>query len=314
MSEACIYQGDINCLSKTAREVWRKHPALYKDACEYLLNKKSALECEKLGVEAIRTLPRKLIIRGIIANLTAKAAAQLKHADIMNECYEAAFFSKSTLEHYLRLFELPDYQSVVKRGAQYIKSLPERSAWEEYHDNRQLKVNELSKSHKKVILFFSGDFDNIYEECIKDEAVLGWSTQFKGVAVPLFILLLNQDKRITKAKQELIDGIRQRIGLAEDDNKSFVDLFLIWKEKTALSKEQYEKYIAWLKKEVGERTEAIVGEGHRKSYYKAALLVTALGETLESNGQLCGRRDMIEHYKKKYPRKRAFKGEFERLK
>ena len=53
--------------------------------------------------------------------------------------------------------------------------------------------------------------------------------------------------------------------------------------------------------------------GHRKSYYKAAALIAALGETMESNGKLHGRMVLIEHYKKMHSRKRAFKTEFEML-
>ncbi len=71
--------------------------------------------------------------------------------------------------------------------------------------------------------------------------------------------------------------------------------------------------IGWIKKEVDKRTEAVVGGGYRKSYYKAAALITALGETLESNGKVNGKMVTIEHYKKLHSRKRAFKAEIEML-
>ena len=61
------------------------------------------------------------------------------------------------------------------------------------------------------------------------------------------------------------------------------------------------------------RAEAIAGGGYRKSYYKAAVLVTALGETMESNGKLNGRRALIDRYVKLNPGKRAFKGESDRF-
>ena len=142
---------------------------------------------------------------------------------------------------------------------------------------------------------------------------MGWSSGFKGIAVPLFVLLLDKNKKITKAGERLIDGIVYRLGFIEDDKKHFVDWFLKWKEKVLLTNEQYEKYIAWLKKEVDKRTEAVVGGGYRNSYYKAAVLITALGETMESNGELHGRMVMIEHYKKIHSRKRAFRAEFDML-
>lgn len=313
LSEACIYQGGISRLCEVAREVWARHPVLYQHACKYLLNEKKEFECVKLGMEAISVLPEKLIIRGNIADLAAKAAVQLENSDIINQCYEAAFYSESTLYHYLRLFELSDYKNIADRAVQHAKTLPENSMREVYQKNKQMMVNSLSKEHKKLLRFFNGEFDYIYEECKKDGNTLGWSSNFKGTVIPLFILLLDKNKKLTKAGQRLIDGIDYRLGFAEDNTKSFMDQFLGWKEKVVLRSEQYEKYIAWLNEEVDKRTEAVVGGNYRKSYYKAALLITALGETLESNGKLYGRMVTIEHYRKMHPRKRAFKAEFERL-
>ncbi|MFT9493945.1 hypothetical protein [Anaerosolibacter sp.] len=313
LSEACIYQGGISRLCEAAREVWARHPILYQHACKYLLNEKKEFECVKLGMEAISVLPEKLIIRGNIADLAAKAAVQLENTDIINQCYEAAFYSESTLYHYLRLFELSDYENIADRAVQHVKTLPENSMWEGYHKNKQMMVNSLSKEHKKLLRFFNGEFDYIYEDCKKDRTTLGWSSNFKGTVVPLFILLLDKNKKVTKAGQRLVDEIECRLGFTEDHTKTFTDQFLGWKEKVVLRNEQYEKYIAWLKEEVDKRTEAVVGGNYRKSYYKAAALITALGETLESNGKLHGRMVTIEHYKKIHPRKRAFKAEFEQL-
>lgn len=97
-------------------------------------------------------------------------------------------------------------------------------------------------------------------------------------------MLLDHNNKITKVGQLLIDGMKYRFGFVEDGTTSFTDCFLNWKEKVVLTNEQYEKYIAWLKDEVDKRTEAVVGEGHRNSYHKAATLIAALGETLESSG------------------------------
>lgn len=41
---------------------------------------------------------------------------------------------------------------------------------------------------------------------------------------------------------------------------------------------------------------------------------SALGETMESQGNVGAKINIIEHYKKIHSRKRAFKGEFEDLK
>ncbi|MDQ7092072.1 hypothetical protein REC12_00490 [Desulfosporosinus sp. PR] len=69
--------------------------------------------------------------------------------------------------------------------------------------------------------------------------------------------------------------------------------------------------LTWV--EVTRRAEAIVGKGCRKSYYKAAVPITALRDTLESNGKLNGRKALIDYYQKLYPRKRVFKVEFDKF-
>lgn len=308
LTEACLYQGGCERLGEIAKEVRERHPVLYKNACQQLLDDNNLSECEELGLEAIGLLPENLIIRGTIANLTAEAAERLEHADVVKQCYEAAFYADATLNHYLRLFKLPEHQDMTERAAKYALTLPYDRTWRENHNNNQLLENQLPDDYKKAIRFFNGEFDDIMAISRREKAVLGWSSDFKGIAVPLFILLLDKNNDVTKAGQRLMSGLARRLGYHEDE-QSFADRFIYWKEKIVLTNEQYEKYLAWLHKEVEQRTEAVVGGGYRNSYYKAAELIVALGETLESNGALHGKENLIEHYRKKHSRKSAFKAE-----
>ena len=310
--EACLYKGGIKYLCETSRTKYLKHPVLFKYACEYFLREGNDLECEKLGLEAIGVLHEYLVIRGEIAELTAKAAENLLHKDVVNKCCEAAFYSKPSLNNYLRLFDIPDYKNITSRASKYAQKLPE-SISKFDHGNNQMMFCILSRSHKDVIRFFNGEFDYIHDKCRKDDLLLGWSDGFKGVAVPFFILLLNKNNEITKAVSQLIDGIVHRIGLIEMEKEEFFNLFLKWREKQNITDEQYKKYIMWLEEEADKRVEAVVGGGYRKSYYKAAILVVSLGETLESNGCINGKMLTIEKYRKLHSKKRAFKSELELL-
>ena len=309
--EACLYRG-MDYLCEIARTEYMRHPVLFKYACQELLNKNIYTECEKLGLEAIKALPKNLMIRGEIADLTAKAAINSGHYDIVNGCYEVAFYSKSTLNNYFRLFELPNYETITKESAKHAEKLPENDAYEFNNGNEQMMVNTLSRNHKDIIRFFNGEFDYIYNICIKEKYSLGWTTGFKGIVIPLFILLLNKDKKFTKAIKKLVGEIIYRLEFVGED-RDFLNLFSKWREKQVLAGEQYEKYMYWLKDEIDKRAEGVVGGGYRNSYYKAAILITSLGEALESNGIIGGRAKIIEHYRKLYSRKRAFKGEFELL-
>ena len=211
------------------------------------------------------------------------------------------------------MFELPDYEDRADKGAKYAKLLPDNLSGEGYNNNKQMLSNAISQDQKKVILFFNREFELIYQECQKDKNFLGWSSQFKGTAVPLFMLLLDRSPKLRKAGHQLLNEMKHRIGFKEDDGADLAARFLHWKAKVPLKDEHYQKYRPWLEAEVNKRAEAIVGGGYRKSYYKAAVLITALGETMESNGKMNGRRALIDHYKKLYPRKRAFKGEFDKF-
>ena len=109
-----------------------------------MLNDGKYIECEKLGLEAIHVLPEQLIIRGKIADLTLKASEKLEHTNIIKESSIAAFYSESTLNNYLRFFELPDYKNIANEAVNHIKTLPEKLEWREYYDNKQLQINKLS--------------------------------------------------------------------------------------------------------------------------------------------------------------------------
>ena len=312
--EACMLQGGIEMLCAAAREMVEKQPILYLKACEYLIDERKNTECEKIGLEAISLLNEELVIRGKVADLTAKAAKELGHTEVVWKCYKAAFHSESTLNHYLRLFEFENYKDILVIEAIKLKNLPEKAFMEFGNINNQMKINHISQENKKLLLFFNGEFDYIYEECKKDKTYLGWSSNIKGIIVPLFILYLDQSECLSKAGEKLLEGIKYRLNYLNDDDKSFFERFLIWKGKVAITSEEQEKYITWLHSEVDIRVDAVVGGGFRGSYYKAAALISALGETIESHGNVGAKINIIEHYKKIHSKKRTFKAEIEVLK
>ncbi|MEN8906227.1 MAG: hypothetical protein ABF289_09755 [Clostridiales bacterium] len=313
LTEACLYHGGITFLSKLAKDVSEKHPVLYKYACEYMLNDENYVECEKLGLEAINVLPEKLIIRGKIAGLTLKASTKLKNTNNIKKFSKAAFYSESSLNNYLRLYELPDCSILTDEAANHAKRLAEKTQFQMNYKNTQLHVNIISKEDKNIITIFNGDFDYIYGMCKKDKALLGWSSSFKGIAIPLFVLILDKNDKMTKAGKKLISEMNYRLGFEEKDDINFIESFLIWKNKMNITEDHYNKYVEWLKKEIDKRVEAVVGGTHRKSYHKAAAIITAFGEMLESNGVFNERKNLIDHYKNIHSRKRAFKAEFEEL-
>ena len=111
----------------------------------------------------------------------------------------------------------------------------------------------------------------------------------------------------------MLSDMKYRMGFAGSEGETFSDYIRAWRMSENIPEEEKEKYIQWLKKEIDRRTEHVVGGGYRKSYFKAAKLVVLLGEILEERGEADGMRKLIEYYKKKHTRKRAFKSEIEEL-
>lgn len=297
--DACLYYGSTSYLLDIARATYDKHPILYKRVCEQLLSEQKYSECVQIGLEAIGKLPKDITVRADLANVTAEAAIYLGDSSVVHRCYEAAFYSNASINHYLRLFELPNYKEISNSAAKYAILQPAS-------DNR-------AKENKKIIQFFNGDFEKVYEDCKKDSATLGWSGRFKGIGIVLFLILLNRHNKISNVGQRLLDGIKHRVDFAETDADKFASRIMIWKEQAVLTDEQNDRYIKWLSQEVDKRVEAIVGGKYRTSYYKAALLVAALGEVLESNGTTNGKMKLIEHYHKAHSRKSAFRAELKEL-
>ena len=64
----------------------------------------------------------------------------------------------------------------------------------------------------------------------------------------------------------------------------------------------------WLQRLTQARVDAIVSNQHRKSYFKAAQLVIALGQALEDNGVMSGE-EFINNYHMQYRKYRAFRTE-----
>lgn len=89
-------------------------------------------------------------------------------------------------------------------------------------------------------------------------------------------------------------------------DNDYLLIFQCWKKHFEITDK--EKYINWLIDIIDKRVAAIVTNDHRKSYFKAAILVVALGETLESNN-VENKEEFINSYHKKYIRRSSFRKE-----
>ena len=89
-------------------------------------------------------------------------------------------------------------------------------------------------------------------------------------------------------------------------NNDYSQMFQQWKKQFEINNK--EKYINWLTQIIDKRVDAIVSNGYRKSYFKAAILVVGLGEVVESNS-MGNKEDFVNLYHKKYVRRSSFRKE-----
>lgn len=129
----------------------------------------------------------------------------------------------------------------------------------------------------------------------------------------LLLYLKKDEKSKNRAERELIEQIKYRIQFKSTEDEPFEEYLAIWRKSDNMIEDEKEKYIQWLQKEIDERTENVVGGGHRQSYYKAAELIVVLGAILEERGEVNGMQKLVDFYKKQHSRKRAFKEEIDAL-
>ena len=86
----------------------------------------------------------------------------------------------------------------------------------------------------------------------------------------------------------------------------FWSLFSEWKDSQMLSKEDAEEWLQFSEQLISKRTAGII-EANRRNYYgECAAFIAALGEVKESRGLNRAKMQVMEQYKKEYPRRRAF--------
>ncbi|WP_414838594.1 hypothetical protein [Carnobacterium sp. TMP28] len=313
LTQAYLYRGGIQLLCESAGKNKNRHPILYEKACFYLYEDKQFSDCEKLGLEALNNIAESRLIRAKVANLAAKASIQLDHLDKIEQFYEAAFYSESSLIHYLRLLKLSNNEEKTHKAALFVKKLPDTFSKKYFNGNTQLNENWLSDDSKRLLRFFNKEFDFIYTYCEGEKNDLNWNNSLKGIIVPLFFLILDKNNATSKAKKAIIKKLASRLNFYSSEKEREEDYLDLWKKTVKLTPEQRAFYLVWLNQKIAALTDVIVGGGYRKRYSTAAELIVLLGEVVESNGTHDGKFKVINWYKETYSRKSAFKNELDKI-
>lgn len=296
LKEAFEYN-NYNNYEKYIDKILENHPNLYIDIFNFLIKNNKIKEIIEIGNKVLPKLDKYLIIKNDIALYLAKYDNENKEKYIIE-----AFKSKTDIPNLLRMINNGYFKKYENEIKKYI------CITNKNFKLTNLEKNMITKEDYDYLKFFVGNFEYFFEECLKIKSSLGWSGSFIQYAVYLWLLYFNKNTD-SKVYNNILNQTFYKLGFK--DNTLFLDdnysqIFEKWKVQFEISDKN--KYIGWLKDIIDNRVDAIVSSGHRKSYFKVAILVIALGEVLESNG-LQNKNEFIDYYYKKYSRHSSFRKE-----
>lgn len=275
------------------------HPKIYIDLFNWLLVNDEIDEIVNIGNKALLLLSDDLKIKSDIALYLAKFDNSNKEKYLLN-----SFTSNTNIPNLVRIIN----NGFFFKHAKEIENIIIIGKDKINYENNELVKNIIDKETYFYLNFFIGKFDLFFKECSSIKCSLGWSGSFIQYAVYLWLIYLNENIN-SKVYNKVLFTVFNELNFK--DNTSFLDeeyskIFIKWKENFAVINKEI--YLDWLKDVIDKRVDEIVSNGHRKSYYKAAILVVALGEVLDSNN-IQNKLDFVNYYHQKYSRRSSFRKE-----
>lgn len=319
LEEACSMIGDDECMLETARKFSGSHPELYLQILQSGAGNGEEERYFSIGMEAMERLPESWLIRSRIALLMAGYACLRQDEMAMEKCWLEAFRSNTSVVNYMRLrFCTKDYLRYRDQMQQIYHAIYRQKKERGYDANAQGE-NSLHDKTYHILSFFDEKFDFVKENGMKEKSALGWSCTFMKEGLALFLMLMYEGDALQKGIISMLwravracdfhiatylEGTEQKI--EGDDQTLFWDLFCRWKADVNAPEEKMEQWLTWMKDLVELRVEGIMQGNHRKYYGECASYIAAIGEVEESRGTRGAKAALMEYYKMKYSRRRAF--------
>lgn len=325
LQEALAMLEDEEQLLEVARKFVKEHPEQYKHLLQRGLEGTSWEKMLQIGLEALDKIPVTYILRSEIALLTAEFANRLHDSTTAESCWLEAFRSDTSVVNYMRIRLLvKDWNHYRLQVKQIYEEIYDRSKLESKEKSLDYYVNaqSLNSLHYKtycVLLFFDGDYEKVIRLGLSEKNAVGWSTTFMKEGLALFLLLFYEGKTLSKGTDSMLRRVISENGFRADaflngtvlskgrnEQELFWELFCQWKAGTDISEENYEKWMKMIGQYISVRTAGIMDGNHRNYYGECAAFIAAYGEVFESRGTCGAKADIMEEYKVKYSRRRAF--------
>ena len=161
--------------------------------------------------------------------------------------------------------------------------------------------------------------DNDWYITAFDFSYNGICSTFMKEGLALFLLLLYKEKTLPKGLDSMLRRVVSGCGFRTDtffegivlckgknECELFWELFCKWKDESDISEEGYSEWMDMIERYISVRTAGIMDANHRNYYGECAAYIAAYGEVCESRGIVGAKADIMEKYKVKYSRRRAF--------
>jgi hypothetical protein len=280
--------------------------------------------------EALQELPARLPVRAAIADHLCAAAAQLNEAEALRLGRWEAFVAKPTLSRMLDLWDATvdevERTALMQRAVEHIRDYlahPPARLDEMMRGGddleRPARIGQSALAHACLL---AGDWDTAHHLAAQGKA-LGWSRSesYQGLVVAAFLVLLS-GKTLGALPSNLAQlwewglrysatfwnwGYEKEGSVRERLARACAERFAA----AALSADQQERFLSWCLDVAQQRVNAIVGNKHRGSYDKAAVLTAACAEALRLRGDKTAASTLVGDVRGRFPRHRAFQAEME---
>jgi hypothetical protein len=315
-------------LEALARAEGQTRPRAYLDWLTALEQEGRYREALAVAQEALQALPARLPIRAAIADHLCTAALRLDEVAAMRLGRWEAFTAKPSLPRLLDLWEAAageeERTALMQRALQHaqdyaahppgrpdealrIRDDLERPAW----------VTPPVLAHACLL---AGDWDAAHHLAARGK-VLGWSSSesAQGLVISAYLVLLSGkalgtlSPNLEQLWQWAIQNSVAAWGWADEQGNSTTKrLERAYAEHLARVQwiaERQKRFLDWCLDVAQRRVDAIVGDKHRGSYDRAAVLTVACAEVLRLRGDKAAADALIGEVRDRFPRHRAFQAE-----
>ena len=327
--EAVGLLNDVSLEVRYAEEYAAVHPGLYLNILD---NGKCAMadDMVSMGIKAMKTIPKKYIMRSRVALKTAEyvIAADGK-LSLLDQCYFAAFESDTSALNYLRVL-LNSCENEKKREELqkiFMKSSVHKSGdsfgmYERSYSCSEREENRPDSNTVILLRFLDGQFEDVLNNGLNKSEALGWTGSFMKQGIALYLLYLHEGQWSGRGIAAMAEIAKSAMRFSAEEykkgtcgfegvggNELFCQIFLKWKSIVQMDSDIRNCAIKRITALLEKRTEGIMGANRRNYYGECAAYIAALGEVRESMGEIGAKQRLMTSYKDKYSRRSAFREE-----